>query len=249
MTAYLDLERDRHEAGVEFWRRVTGFEVSPARGAHGEFASLLPPSGDDHLGLQRIEEGPSRIHLDVHVEDPAAAAVEAEAHGAGVAARPDPDYVVMRSPGGFTFCFVDHPGSSPAAPAEWEHGLRSAVDQVCLDIPASAYDRECEFWAWLTGWELRVSAEHDEFRRLIRPPDQPLQLLLQRLGEDSGPVRAHFDVASSDREAETSRHVGFGAEVQGVFGGWTVLTDPTGTAYCITDRTPETRVLDEVPAH
>lgn len=249
MTAFLDLEAARHEAGVAFWQAVTGFEVSAPRGENGEFATLLPPSGDDHLGVQRLGEGPSRIHLDVHVEDPDAAAAEAEAHGATVAARPDPDYVVMRSPGGFTFCFVDHPGSAPAPPAQWEHGLRSAVDQVCLDIPASAYDTEVAFWQWLTGWELRVSRDHDEFRRLIRPPGQPLQILLQRLGEEDGPVRAHLDLASSDRDAETSRHVALGAVVQGVFGGWTVLTDPAGTTYCITDRDPDIRVLDEPVDH
>lgn len=249
MTAFLDLEAPRHEAGAAFWQQVSGFALSPSRGANGEFASLLPPSGDDHLGVQRLAEGPSRIHLDVHVEDPGAAATDAEAHGATVAARPDQDYVVMRSPGGFTFCFVDHPGSTPAPVAQWQHGLRSAVDQVCLDIPASLYDRECDFWAWLTGWELRVSRDHDEFRRLIRPPDQPLQLLLQRLGEEEGEVRAHLDLASSDREAESARHVGLGAQLREVHGGWTVLTDPSGMTYCVTDRDPDIRVLDEPVDH
>ena len=245
MTAYLDLPPSSHDAGVAFWRDVTGYAVSPARGEHQEFASLLPPDGDHHLGLQRLADGPARIHLDLHVDDPQAATAEAETRGASVVARPEPDYVVLRSPGGFTFCFVSHEGSTPAPAAEWAGGLRSAVDQVCLDIPPAVYDEECRFWQQLTGWELRVSADRAEFRRLIRPPEQPLQLLLQRLDEEAGPVRAHLDLSCTDRAAETERHVALGAQVVAVRGGWTVLTDPVGTAYCITDRNPGIRVLDE----
>ncbi len=247
MTAFLDLEPLQHEAGTAFWQRVTGFEVTPPRGANGEFTTLLPPSGDDHLGLQRLGEGPSRIHLDVHVDDPGTAAAEAEGRGATVAARPDDDYVVMASPGGFTFCFVNHPSSRPAGPATWPGGHRSAVDQVCLDIPAAAYDVECAFWRQLTGWELRASPTHTEFRRLIRPAGQPLQVLLQRLDDETGQVRAHLDLATSDREAETARHVALGATVLGVWPSWTVLADPVGSAYCLTDREPEMRAPGERP--
>lgn len=238
MTAFLDLPSDTHDAALAHWQRVTGYAVSPPRGAADEFVTLLPASGDDHLCVQRLESGTARIHLDVHVEDPREAAVEAEAHGASVVARPDDSYVVLRSPGGFPFCFVDHQGSMPAAPGDWGDGLRSVVDQVCLDIPPAGYDEECRFWQHVTGWELRVSADHSEFRRLIRPAGQPLQLLLQRLDEEDGPVRAHLDLAATDRGAETDRHVAIGAEVVDVRAGWTVLRDPAGAAYCITDRTP-----------
>jgi hypothetical protein len=74
-----------------------------------------------------------------------------------------------------------------------------------------------------------------------------LQILLQRLGDDAGPVRAHLDLATSDRGAETARHKALGAEVLDVRESWTVLADPAGSPYCITGRTPETRVLDERP--
>lgn len=241
-SAFLDLAPDRFDAGAAFWCRVTGYGLSPARGADDEFATLVPPDGDDHLRVQRLADGPSRIHLDLHVEDAQRAARDAEALGATVRVRHDLDYVVMASPGGFTFCFVHHPASRPAAPATWPGGVRSVVDQVCLDIPAAAYEEECDFWQRLTGWELRDSPTHEEFRRLIRPPGQPLHVLLQRLDEDEGTVRAHLDLATSDREAETARHVALGATVLDVRPGWTVLTDPAGSAYCITDRTPPTSV-------
>ena len=32
MSAFLDLAPDRFEEGVAFWRGVTGYELSPARG-------------------------------------------------------------------------------------------------------------------------------------------------------------------------------------------------------------------------
>jgi hypothetical protein len=248
MTAFLDLPEAGFEDGLTFWEGVTGYERSGPRGPDGVFATLVPPRGDAHLKLQRRREGPARLHLDLHVDDVLAAADDAERLGADVVERSDLGYVVMASPGGFPFCFVDHRASAPAAPAAWHGGLGSVVDQVCLDIPAYAYDEECAFWEQLTGWELRVSADREEFRRLIRPAEQPLQLLLQRLGEEDGPVRAHLDLATTDRAAETARHVGLGADLVEVFGGWTVLTDPVGTTYCITGRKPGIRVLDERPS-
>jgi hypothetical protein len=245
MTAFLDLAPGDVDADVDHWRRVTGYDLSPWRGSEDEFASLLPPEADDHLRVQRLGRGANRLHLDLHVEEPRAAARAAESRGASIVA--EPGHVVMSSPGGFPFCFVTHPASRAASPATWPGGVRSVVDQVCLDIPSSSYDEECAFWEATTGWELRVSRDHEEFRRLIRPEGQPLQLLLQRLGEREGRVRAHLDLATTDRTAETHRHVDLGAEVLEVRAGWTVLADAAGLHYCITDRRPETRVLDELP--
>ncbi len=243
-TAFLDLAPDDHDRAVEFWRGVTGYGLSRSRGEQGEFATLDPPDGDPHLKVQRLADGPSRLHVDLHVTDPDAAATDAEALGGTVVVRHELGYVVMESPGGFTFCFVSHPASRAAAPSDWGDGLTTAVDQVCLDVPEPAYETECRFWQAVTGWELRFSRELSEFRRLIRPPDQPLQFLLQRLGEQSGRTRAHFDLAASDQQAEIARHRALGAEVVEVGAGWTVMTPPAGPVYCITGRSPGMRVLD-----
>ena len=242
MSAFSDLAPERFDEGVAFWRGVTGYDLSPTRGAADEFATLVPRDGDDYLRVQRLGEGPSRVHLDLHVEDPEAAADRAAALGAAVTVRHERGYVTLSSPGGFTFCFVRHPASRAPDPATWPGGHRSAVDQVCLDIPADHYDAECGFWQELTGWDVQDLPAHHEFRRLVRPSGQPLHLLLQRLWETGGPVRAHLDVATSDRDEETARHLALGAELQDVWPGWTVLVDPAGSAYCLTDRSPEIRV-------
>lgn len=236
VSAFVDLAPEAYPAGLAFWRDVTGWAVSPVRAGTGEFVSLVPPVGEDHLRVQRLRSGRSRVHLDLHVAAPRAAADRAAALGAREVA--DLGYVVMASPGGFPFCFVTHPSSAPAPATTWPGGHRSVVDQVCLDIPAELYVREARFWREVTGRELAGSPGHAEFQRLVRPDDQPLHLLLQRLDEPLGQVRGHLDLATTDRAAEIRRHVGLGAREVAAYDGWTVLTDPAGSAYCITDREP-----------
>ncbi|GAA1476577.1 hypothetical protein GCM10009623_10230 [Nocardioides aestuarii] len=236
-SAFLDLAAESHADGLGFWQAATGWSVSPVRGEAGEFVTLLPPAGDDHLRVQRLASGRSRLHLDLHVDDPRAAADRAVSLGAREIA--DLGYVVLRSPGGFPFCLVTHPASTPAPASSWPGGHRSSVDQVCLDVPAQLHDRELTFWHALTGRELAGSPGHPEFHRLRRPDGEPLHLLVQRLAEPLGEVRAHLDLAASDVAAETARHEALGARVVATFDEWTVLTDPTGAAYCITGRNPQ----------
>jgi len=235
ITAFVDLAPEGHAEGLAFWRDVTGWETSSRRGDSGEFVTLVPPSGGDHLRVQRLDTGPSRVHLDLHVDDPRVAADHAIALGAHEVAAPG--HVVMRSPGGFAFCFVSHRASQPAPCMTWPGGHRSLVDQVCLDIPDSAFDPELGFWAAVTDREL-VGSIRPEFARLRRPADQGLELLVQRLGEPTGDVRGHLDLGCSDRFAETDRHLALGATLVETYDAWTVLTDPAGSAYCITDREP-----------
>ncbi|QBR93596.1 VOC family protein [Nocardioides euryhalodurans] len=235
VSAFLDLAPEAYDDGLAFWSGVTGAAVSATRGAAGELVSLVPAEGDGHLRVQRLVAGRSRIHLDLHVDDPRAAADRAVALGAREVA--DVGHVVMASPGGLPFCLVTHPAATPAAAVDWG-GHSSAVDQVCVDVPHELHDREVAFWQALTGRVLAPSPGHAEFQRLHRPDGEPLHLLLQRLGEPLGEVRGHLDLATSDRAAETARHVALGATEVATFDSWTVLTDPAGSAYCITDREP-----------
>jgi hypothetical protein len=222
---------------VGFWAEATGYAVSPPRGAHDEFASLLPPDGDAYLKVQRRHAGADRIHLDLHVADPLAAADAARVAGATVVA--DRGYVVMASPAGFVFCFVDHPAARVAAATVHAHGSASRVRQVAIDVPRASYDRELGFWAAVTGVTPRQSVVAEEFHVLDAPAGQPVGLLIQRLGaDDTGDVRAHLDWGTTDRAAETERHLGLGARVLAQHRHWTVLTDPNGRPYCLTDVAP-----------
>ncbi len=237
VSAFLDFASGDFDRGTAFWRDVTGYAVSETRGETDQFATLVPPDGDDYLRVQHLDEGPGRIHLDLHVEHPTIAAEAAVELGGHVLVRHEAGYVVLRSPGGLVFCFVSHPAAHRPAAATWPGGRRSQVDQVCLDVPPTAYDVELAFWQGLTGWDLTEVNER-EFERLQPPDDQPLRWLVQRLDDDGGPVRAHLDLAAEDRDAEVGRHVALGATEVARHEWWTVLTDPVGTTYCITRRTP-----------
>jgi Glyoxalase-like domain len=217
LTAFLDLPPDDVDTALSFWQGVTGYDVSARRGDDDEFATLLPPSGDAYLRVQRLGSGDPGIHVDLH--------------------GPDQTFEVRRSPGGLPYCLVDASESVRPAPATWPDGNRSMVDQVCFDIPPELWEVECQYWADLTGWEL-FDGGRPEFRRLRTPHEQPLNILLQRLDDAGGPVRAHLDLSADDREAEIRRHESLGARVARPFEGWTVMAPPAGPTYCITGRVP-----------
>ena len=236
ISAFLDFAPHDHAAGEAFWSAVTGYSVSPRRGADDEFTSLVPPAGGVYLKVQRLGVGPSRIHLDLHVRHVADAAARAVALG-GTKIVHQHDWIVMQSPAGITFCFVDHQVGDVPKPIKWLGGHRSRADQVCIDIPPEMFDLECQFWAKVTGRELGQSKWFAEFANLERPDGQPFgDFCLQRL--QSGLAGAHFDVAATDRTAETERHVALGAQVVKVNDRWTVLSDPAGRPYCVIDRPP-----------
>ena len=241
ISAFLDLPAASFDATVRFWSDVTGYAVSAPRGDHREFATLVPPEGDDFLRVQRVQDGPGGLHLDLHVADPRASADAAKDLGASEVA--DLGHVLMRSPGGFPFCFVTHPAATRPAELVHDDGTASIVDQVCLDLPAAAHDEECAFWEAVTG-QRHVDVASPEFSRLVRADGQPLQFLLQLLDETSGRVRGHLDLAADDRAAEVRRHVALGARLEAEHPRWTVLSDPAGAPYCITDRSPRTGRLD-----
>ena len=240
MTAFLDLPAAGFDAGTAFWRAVTGSGLSATRGEHDEFATLVPRDGDPYLKVQRIQDGSGGIHLDLHTDDVPGLVEQAASLGAEV--QWSGDHVVMRSPGGFTFCVVPlPPGKTVPGPVPWWGGM-SIVDQVCIDIPGGRHDTETAFWAQFTGWK-HAAGRFPEFSFLERPAGHPLRLLLQRLDSDDGPVRAHLDISCADRVAEVVRHRSLDAELVREAGHWTVLRDPAGLEYCITDRDPVTGVL------
>ncbi|UUZ61586.1 VOC family protein [Nocardioides sp. B-3] len=134
MSAFIDVPAPDFEPSVTFWSAVSGWSPSARRGADEEFLTLVPPTGDDHLRMQRVGDESPRIHLDLHVPDPRASADRAVEIGAKEVA--DHGYLVMRSPGGLTFCFVSHPAAQAAPPARWPDGSRSIIDRGVHRRPA-----------------------------------------------------------------------------------------------------------------
>jgi hypothetical protein len=221
VSAFLGFADSDYDAGVALWRELTGYPLSPDGG---------------FLKAQRLASGPSGVQLDVHVQDVPAATEQARALGATVDDGGDP--VAGRSPGGLSFRLVGDSDLISSEPSQWPGGHTSLVDQVSVDIPREYWETESAFWAAVTGWESQTIPGLAEYAFLIRPSGAPLRIILQRLDEPTGTVRAHLDWAVSDRPAETARHVAAGAQVVQVNPIWTVLDGVV--PYCVTDRDPAT---------
>jgi len=230
---FLDTPAASFDEAVDFWAAVTGWQPSPRRGEDGQFLTLLPPAGAAYVKLQAVDRS-AGIHLDLDTADRPAAVDRARSLGATTAWTYH-DVEVMRSPGGFIFCQTLVEGDPVLA-----RDGATILDQVCLDIPGAHWGAETAFWSELTGRELQ-KASASGFARLLAP-GQP-RILLQRLDEPEGPVRAHPDLATADRPGDTDRHVELGARVVAVHDFWTVLRAPAGQVYCLTDRHPSTGMV------
>jgi len=244
-TGFLDFPAATFEQGCSYWQAVTGYTLSVPRGEFQQFATLQPPLGHAYLRVQRTSGTRPGCHLDLHVDDVQATAQRATTLGARIT-EDQKSLVVMSSPAGLPFCLVGAGGEVGFVrppPRSWPGSCRSLVDQVCVDIPPADFPAEAAFWEALTGWERR-SGSRPEFQYLVRPPEMPLRLLLQRLGDHTevGPCRAHLDLACDDVAAERLRHERLGA-VDVAEPSWTTLRDPTGLLYCITHRQPSTGVF------
>jgi predicted enzyme related to lactoylglutathione lyase len=98
------------EALARFWQALIGGEVEV------ESRDWVVLDGDEdgfYFGFQRVREaktGKNRIHIDVEVDDLAAAIDDAEQLGArklgAVVDEEDGSFQVMADPGGNEFCFV-----------------------------------------------------------------------------------------------------------------------------------------------
>lgn len=182
--------------------------------------------------MQAIQDGPAGVHLDLDSDDPAKLVERALELGATVRWVYS-GVTVLRSPAGITFCATAVPAGRQDRTGE------SLVDQVCLDIPVVEFAGEVEFWSELTGWAAAPLSPDSEFVALERPSGIPVRILLQRLGPGT-PVGAHLDIACRDRAQQIARHLRLGAIVVAQGASWTVLADPLGRRYCLTDRDPAT---------
>jgi hypothetical protein len=243
LTAFLDYPSEDFSTGASFWQAITASTMSPPRGIYGEFATLLPTSGDAYVRVQRLQEGPAKCHLDVHVDDIEEEVGRARDLGASVD-RVGHGITTMHSPSGLDFCVVSHHGEHERpSPSVWGDGLRSILDQVSIDVAPSSFDAECEFWKEFSRWPLHQGSR-PEFAFLTRAPDVALRLLFQRVEDvEKRRASAHLDFACNDVEREARRHVAVGARVERVFEDWTTMRDPAHLVYCITRRDPDTGLL------
>lgn len=101
----IDCQTDDLLAAAAFWSAALGMEAVALPGVEGEkYVRLRDPDGRLHVEVQRVSH-PSRVHLDIETDDPAAEVERLTALGAQVVSDVQ-SWTVMQAPTGQRFCVV-----------------------------------------------------------------------------------------------------------------------------------------------
>ncbi len=104
-TVVIDLSSGAFEAGADFWSSALGRERMVKNERFESLKGRLGGAGGPLVGLQRGVDDAQGFHVDIETDDGEAEVGRREGLGAQVKARIR-DHVVMRAPGGHTFCVV-----------------------------------------------------------------------------------------------------------------------------------------------
>ena len=106
----IDVPEADHDREVAFWSAATGQELVQFD-RHPEYHGAELPGQEVGLLVQRLGDGPGRVHLDIHTDDPAAELARLEKLGAELVEQVNA-WWIMRDPAGLVFCVIpEHPGA------------------------------------------------------------------------------------------------------------------------------------------
>jgi hypothetical protein len=106
----IDVPADEHDAEVSFWQGATGQQL--VRGErYPEYHGAMLPGQDIGLLVQQLEDGPPRLHLDIHTDDLEAELARLEQLGAERVQQVH-RWWIMRDPAGLLFCVIPEPPGS-----------------------------------------------------------------------------------------------------------------------------------------
>jgi hypothetical protein len=100
----VDVPADTHDAAVAFWGGALGSPLTPSKLFPDYHWARLPGEGYGLL-VQRLGDGPARLHLDIHATDRPAEVARLVQLGAGVLDDGE-HWTIMRDPAGLVFCVV-----------------------------------------------------------------------------------------------------------------------------------------------
>jgi hypothetical protein len=107
----IDVTEADHDEEVVFWQAATGQPLTRSE-RYPEYHGASLPGDVFALLIQRIGEGPSRVHLDIHTDDLEAEVARLEALGARRVRLVNDHWWIMEDPAGLPFCVLpDPPGS------------------------------------------------------------------------------------------------------------------------------------------
>jgi hypothetical protein len=116
----IDVPAAEHDQELAFWQGAVGKPLGQSK-HHPEYHGAELAAGVFGLLVQKLGEGPRRIHLDIHTDDLDAEVARLTALGAEEVQRIH-RWCVMRDPAGLLVCVVpDPPGTLNDANAQrWD---------------------------------------------------------------------------------------------------------------------------------
>jgi Glyoxalase-like domain len=106
----IDVPPADHGRELAFWSAATGQPLAQFD-RHPEYHGAALHGQEFWLLIQRLADGPGRVHIDIHTDDLAAEVARLEALGAEQVQQAH-SWQVMRDPAGLLFCVIPEPGGS-----------------------------------------------------------------------------------------------------------------------------------------
>jgi hypothetical protein len=106
----IDVPAGDHDSEIAFWNAASG-ELPFQLGRHPEYHRMKLARQDFGLLIQRLGDGPGRVHLDIHTDDLDAEVSRLESLGAERIQQVH-TWWIMRDPAGLLFCVVPKPPES-----------------------------------------------------------------------------------------------------------------------------------------
>ncbi|SRR5579871_5004433 len=103
----IDVPEPDHDRALAFWGGATGQPMDPVPD-HPEYHYRQLHGQETWMLVQRLGDGPARMHVDFHTDDLEAEVARLEGLGAERVKKID-GWWLMRDPAGLTFCVVPDP--------------------------------------------------------------------------------------------------------------------------------------------
>jgi predicted enzyme related to lactoylglutathione lyase len=100
----IDVPAADHDQELGFWQAATGQTLAQSS-HHPEYHGAMLEGQEFGVLVQRLDEGPSRVHLDIHTDDLEAEVARLERLGA-TRVREVASWWIMRDPAGLPFCVI-----------------------------------------------------------------------------------------------------------------------------------------------
>jgi predicted enzyme related to lactoylglutathione lyase len=106
----IDVPTADHDRELAFWSAAVGQPLTRFD-AHPEYHGAVLQGQELGLLIQRLGDGPGRVHLDIHTDDLAAEIARLEELGAERVQQVH-SWWILRDPAGLLFCVIPEPAGS-----------------------------------------------------------------------------------------------------------------------------------------